>query len=261
MSVSVIALCALAAGGGARQQGVVLEQKVVHSMRSLVGMVTREETVRLSFSPAGVRSEPARGGSPTIFRVERGGRVTRIEANAITKTYREEDLAERRRTNERLKGAMAKTPRPPTGGLLGMLAGMGKENEAAASGAAKPPVTTRPIAKSRSIAGRACTGVAFFRDGKKIFEAWYTKTPAPKWMVRYDLGEAPGADDAGLMKARRQQKGIELESTMPLAAGGTHRVTTTKYAVRRIGPSTFKPPAGYRKKPRPGAQKPNRAIR
>jgi hypothetical protein len=238
------------------QRGLVIEQKRVHAIRTMVGMVTQDDDVSLTLAPGGTRIESKPPGSPTIFRFETNGAVTLIEANGLRKTYRSEDLEERRRVNEELQRALAKRATPPAGGggLLSGLASLSQQSRQ--SGTKNAPVTAKPMPKKRTIAGRRCRGVEFYQDDDKIFEAWYTEKPAPKWMKRYDLQESPGAENAALLEARLKQTGIELESTMPLGAGGRFEVRTMSVKERLLPASTFKAPAGYRKVAPPrGAQR------
>jgi hypothetical protein len=246
-SVVAAVVCALVGATQPAPPGVVIEQKTVHAIRSIVGMVEQEDAVRLSLAPAGTRVESVGSGSPIIFRREADGNVTRLEANGFKKTYRVESLAARAEVNAGLRDSL--TSRPPSdphagGGLLGALGGLSAER--AAAGASGQPVSVTPIAAGRTIAGQPCRGFTFHQDGEKVFEAWYTVKPAPAWMVRFDLDESPGASNAPLMAARRAEKGVELESSMPLTAGGRYEVKTTSYRETAVPSSAFQPPAGYR---------------
>jgi len=233
-------------------RGIVIEQKTVHAIRSMIGMVTQEDEVRLTLAPGGTRVESKPYGSPTIFRFEKGSTVTRIEANGMRKTYRSEDLAARKRANAELQRALKERARPPAGGGGGLLGGLAGLHQSAGAGAGRGPVSVKPIAKKRTVAGRRCRGVEYHQGGEKVFEAWYTEKAAPKWLKRYDLEESPGAENAALLEARRRQPGIELESVMPLTAGGRYEVRTLSFKEKAVPAATFQPPPGYRKVAPPG---------
>lgn len=244
-SFAAILVCALGASPS-RPSGIVVEQKTAHAVRSMVGMVTQEDDVTLTFCADGMRKEANPGGSPTIFRVEKDGSITRIDAEKFRKTYRKETLAARGAANAEIIDDLAMGARNgPQGGLLGAPGGLSAQGPDRGQASASP-ISTKPIAQKRRIAGKPCRGVEFFQDGEKIFEAWYTESPAPKWLRRFDLDESPGASNAPLMAARRAQTGIELESSMPLPAGGRFEVKTVSYKEKSVPPSALDPPMGYR---------------
>ena len=260
---------AAAAAPGPR--GLVLEQQTTHAVRSMIGMVTQEDTRTVYLSPAGVRigavgpavasrrttvgraNAPGGGAASkfvTIFRIGAEDKVIRIEANGFKKTYVEESLAERSARNEAARKALEERlkkmrERPggggPLGGLMGGLMGSGAGLKARDS-----PVETRKTGDAKQIAGRRCRRFEFLQDGGKIFEGWYTEKPAPAWAKRFDLHELPGANNAALMRARKARGGLELGSVFYLPAGGRHEVTTTRITKKPIPASTFQPPKGYR---------------
>jgi len=249
-AIVALSLAASAAAAPRESPGLVIEQKTVHAVRSLVGMVTQEEVLTLSFSPAGLRIQAKGSQSPVIFRVEPDGRVIRIEVNGLAKTYRSEELAARRAGDaaiaHSLEDAARKSGAGEGGGMLEALAGLQgavAEERRSREGLA---VTTRALPGAREIAGRRCRGVEFLQGGEKVLEAWYTDSPAPAWLRRFDMEESPGAENRELAEARRRQPGIELESILTLPAGGRYEVRTTSVREEPVPPSALRPPAGFR---------------
>ena len=274
-ALAVVALLSLGAGRSREPKGLVLEQDTFHSFRSMVGMVTQEDKQRVHLSRSGVRVESASGPKApkffTIFRFEAKGRVVRVEVDGFRRTYREEPLAERAAENEKLreslkrqaedakargKDSLEKTGRDGGGtaapldllaGDLGGPPGEGEESSA--------PVEVKKTKDVCTIAGRRCLRVEFVQDGEKVFEGWYTEGAAPKWVRRFDLKESPGAGNAALMRARLEQKGLELRGILHLPAGGRAEVRTTKITDKKIDAALLEAPEGYRKI-KPGGPEP-----
>jgi hypothetical protein len=239
-----------------RPEGLILEQRTTHRIRTLSGMVEQEEEVRVSFSPKGVRVEPAESNAPTIYRVESDGRVTRIEVFPRRKVFREEDLARRRREDEALARSMRSGRDAGMAGLAGLFGGGGGARPADAAGpeeAAEPAIQVRRIERKRVIARKRCRGLEFLREGEKVFESWYTEDPAPVWLRRFDLEEPPRSASRELVELREREPGVELESVHFLPAGGRYEVKTVRVTQREPPRGFLEPPRGYRRIAPPGS--------
>ena len=229
--------------------GIVLEQKTIHAVRSMVGMIEQDETTTKYFSPTGIRVETEGSKICAIFRIGAEGRVTRVEVDDRQRTFREENLDARRAADEAMRKRLEERGVPGAGLLLPGVPAAEAAGET--EDAPEDEVTVRRIEQPRVIAGQKCSGVEILRGEEKLFEGWYTVKPAPEWLRRLDLIEAPGPRDAEVAAARQKEKGIELESTVHLTAGGRYEVRTTRFETKTVPAAKLAAPAGYRRLPSP----------
>lgn len=224
---------AVCAAGEAEIPGIVLDQRTTHIIRSLVGMVQQDETIRVHLAPGACRMDTKGSEFVTIYRVDED-RVLKVELNTAARLFS---------SSRARPPATTPLPASPAGDALDAISGGPGRGEPEEEG----EVEIRPHREgARVIAGRRCRGFVFFVGGRRTLEAWYTEEPAPKGLRRLDVESYPVRTGRKLLEARLGRRGLELESTMYFRGGGLYEVRTQGVEEKKLREEVFLPPPGYK---------------